>query len=122
MQDGSRVLVRRCPRCVRQLPLSEFHRRSRETGKLSSYCSDCVREVTAARRALRRRAYDERSVADFRDALANGKPVNFGALTRAARRELLRTLDVGAATAAEIAKRVGCSTVTVYRHRRLRGE
>lgn len=122
MQEGGRILARkRCARCLGQFPLDKFYRRSKLTNRLSSYCNDCVTAVNGERRRALRRIHDERAVEDFRHALVNDDPINFAALTRHARRELLDLLDAGLGlTAAEIAKRVGCSTVTVYRHRRER--
>lgn len=120
MQNGGPVLVQRCPKCMRQLPLGSFYRRYKQSDKLSSYCSECVRAVLSDRRDRLRKIHDERTMADVTDALREGAPIDFGALTRNTRRELLDTLDTPGTAAASIAVRVGCSTVTVYRHRRER--
>lgn len=120
MQGGSRVLVRRCPKCVRQLPLSNFYRRLKTSDKLSSYCSECIRVVLRDRRTRLRKLHDERSAEDVSDALERGTTINFAALTRGARRDLLARLEDEGMSASDVARRVGCSVVTVYRHRRVR--
>lgn len=121
MQGGSRILaVRRCPKCVRQLPLDRFYRRLKQSDKLSSYCSECVRDVLSRRRERMRKIHDERSAEDVHEALERDTPINFAALSRNARRSLLAELEDRGWSAAAVAERVGCSVVTVHRHRKSR--
>jgi hypothetical protein len=120
MQDGVRVLVKRCARCLEQLPLDKFYPRLKNSRRLSSYCHMCVLEVSTERRVVLRKMQDRRSMTNAREALARDAPINFVALTRQARVDLLDMLDHPGVVAAELAARVGCSTATIYRHRRER--
>jgi hypothetical protein len=54
--------VKRCPRCGRVRPASEFYRRQRT--RLSSYCRSCQR--AAARAARQRRRQDPAAVEQLR--------------------------------------------------------
>jgi hypothetical protein len=120
MQDGGRVLVKRCARCLAQLPLDRFYPRKKNSRRLSSYCNACVAQVSVERRAALRKMQDRRCMEDVYAALARDAPINFAALTRQARIDLLDLLDQPGTAASDLAARVGCSTVTIYRHRRER--
>jgi len=54
--------VKRCPRCGKVKPASEFYRRRRT--RLSSYCRSCQR--AGARAARRRRRQDQAAVDQLR--------------------------------------------------------
>jgi hypothetical protein len=54
--------VKRCPRCRRVQPTSEFYRR--RSGRLSSYCQSCQR--VAARAARRRRRQNPAAAEELR--------------------------------------------------------
>jgi hypothetical protein len=54
--------VKRCPRCGKVKPASEFYRR--RSGRLSSYCRACQR--AAALLARRRRRHDPAAVEELR--------------------------------------------------------
>ena len=121
MQDGSGVLVKRCGHCLEQLPYDRFYRRTKSSNsRLSSYCNRCVVSTSLARRQMMRKIRDERATLDIADALRRGAPINFEALSHKTRRDLLDTLDTAGASAKSVARRAGCTTMTVYRHRQAR--
>ena len=78
--------VKRCPRCGKVKPASEFYRRRRT--RLSSYCQSCQR--AAALLARRRRRHDPAAVEQLRAVER----------TRQRRHRTVRGLDPGGGDAA----------------------
>jgi len=46
--------TKKCPKCGRELPLTEFHKNGRNSDGLQTYCRSCMRSYTVA--ATKRRS------------------------------------------------------------------
>lgn len=109
---------KRCARCQAVKPVSEYYPRRTLDGRPFSYCKVCVTSVTSDRHRQRqeRLAASGRRLAE--ELVGNDLPIEYAHLPRAARIRVLELLDTPGRSVQEVAARAGCSTGTVYRHRR----
>jgi len=81
--EGGRVVGKRCTKCQRLLPLEQFSRKEKGSGRLKSHCKSCVRARSQAhylhnvdnyvqRSAARKTALRQRA-RQVRDAFLSGK-------------------------------------------------
>jgi DNA-directed RNA polymerase specialized sigma24 family protein len=109
---------KRCARCQVVKPLDEYYPRRSLDGRPFSYCKVCVTDITSDRHRHRqeRLAASGRRMAE--ELVASDLAIEYSQLPRAARIRVLELLDTPGRSVQEVAARAGCSTGTVYRHRR----
>jgi len=114
------TITRRCARCHRDQPPSEFYARHAGEPPTSSYCKTCTAVVTHARWRRRRSEIEAAAVVRAVELVSSGAAIDFAHEPIAVRFALIELLDIPGRTVPEVAARAGCSTGTIYRHRRER--